>query len=413
MTFVAFPNQCFDERHFRGRGSVIICDDPIFYGDRRGSPYGPAGALQLNPLRNEYQRACVRDLAARISAKIVGSYRDLAGPITAYDPCDKLLEERLKKTGIAYTFLDSPQFLATRQDIHEFPIKNPARPRIMHRVWYNYMKKKLGVLEDTPNLDVYNRKAVTSGLELPEEPTAPAAVPTNPRGARAWFAKFLRERFAAFGPYEDAIVQGRQYLYHSGIAPFLNNGLLTPAEVIAAALEYRDKVPIESLEGFLRQIIGWREYSRLYYLRVPAELARPQELDARPGARRRASQGWYTGAGMPLIVQETIRDAFKYGYLHHIRRLMVMSNYMTLRGVHPDAIYAWMFEFSLDSWEWVMAFNVYSMGTAADGGIAMRKPYLSTTQYLYKISDPATRKSIRADPKSAEWDQLYREHMKK
>ena len=409
MVFVVFPNQCFDERHFRGRDKIIICDDPIFYGDRRGSEYG-VQQLKLNPLRIEYQRACVRDLSARISATIVGNSRDLLktepGTITAFDPCDKLLEKRWRALGIKYTFIDSPQFLATREDIANFPIKTGAsgRPRLMHRTWYDYMKKKLGILANTPNMDIYNRKAIPEAEQGIEEP---GALPTNPRGARAWFAKFLRERFARFGPYEDAIVHGRQYLYHSGIAPFLNNGLLTPAEVIEGALKVSSAVGIESLEGFLRQIIGWREYSRLYYIRVPAAMARPSRSGRRP------NKCWYTGRGLPTIVQETIADAFKYGYLHHIRRLMVMSNYMTLSGLHADAIYAWMFEFSLDSWEWVMVFNVYSMGTYADRGIAMRKPYLSTTQYINRISDAATRKMIRDDPKSKEWDDLYRAFMKK
>lgn len=409
MVFVLFPNQCFDAKIISAvvtpGEKIIIWDSEIFYGDRRGSEYGPAARLKLNPLRIEYQRACVRDLAARVSAEIVGDIRE--GAITAFDPCDKLVEKRLKRAGIKYTFIDSPQFLATRADIDAFPVGSGAagRPHMMHRVWYDYMKKKLGVLLDTPNLDIYNRKAVPIADQNVIEPGP--ELPTNPRGARAWLAKFLRERFARFGPYEDAIVHQRQYLYHSGIAPFLNNGLLTPAEVVEAALAMRDRVPIESLEGFLRQIIGWREYSRLYYLRVPPEIARGNNTRG-----RRPNKSWYTGRGLPVIVQETIRDAFKYGYLHHIRRLMVMSNYMTLCGLHPDAIYAWMFEFSLDSWEWVMVFNVYSMGTWTDRGVAMRKPYLSTTQYIYKISDAATRKILREDPKSAEWDQLYRNRKK-
>jgi deoxyribodipyrimidine photolyase-related protein len=96
---------------------------------------------------------------------------------------------------------------------------------------------------------------------------------------------------------------------------------------------------------------------------------------------------WYTASTKVPIVDATIREAFYYGYIHHIKRLMVMSNFMTLCEVHPDQIFAWMYEFSLDSWDWVMVFNVYSMGTWSDGGHAMRKPYISSAAYIQRMAD--------------------------
>lgn len=201
--------------------------------------------------------------------------------------------------------------------------------------------------------------------------------------------RFLKQRFKNFGAYEDAIDDRSQYMFHSGISVFLKNGLLTPHQVVADTMKYvkthtgRDGIPMSSVEGFIRQIIGWREFCRLYYVVVPPKVYHKNALHA---TVTRINKCWYDGTtGIP-IVDRTIRDAFAYGYLHHIRRLMVMANYMTLSRLHPDLVYKWMYEFSLDSWDWVMVFNCYSMGTYSDGGTATWKPYISSSAYIKKMS---------------------------
>jgi deoxyribodipyrimidine photolyase-related protein len=118
--------------------------------------------------------------------------------------------------------------------------------------------------------------------------------------------------------------------------------------------------------------------------------------------------GWYNTNGVGVsIIDSAIRDAWQYGYLHHIRRLMVVANFMTLSGIHPHQVFAWMYEFSLDSWDWVMVFNVYSMGTWSDGGHAMRKPYVSGSNYLRKMAHMKDKEELQM------WDEMFEAFVKK
>jgi deoxyribodipyrimidine photolyase-related protein len=222
--------------------------------------------------------------------------------------------------------------------------------------------------------------------------------------ARKWFHTFLEKRFDMFGKYEDAIVAESPFMFHSGIAMFLNNGLLLPKYVVAETLAYsrRHNVAVQNVEGFLRQIIGWREYCRLYYVTVPPSVYRKHSRTPNPITKMAAK--WYKGTtGIP-IVDRTIVKAWQYGYLHHIERLMVMANIMTLSRLHPDLVYKWMYEFSMDSWDWVMVFNCYSMGTYSDGGVATWKPYVSSSAYIKRMAREPS------GPWEAVWDDLYRSH---
>jgi deoxyribodipyrimidine photolyase-related protein len=220
-------------------------------------------------------------------------------------------------------------------------------------------------------------------------------IPSNHEEAQAWWKQFLKERFASFGPYEDAIVRDEPVLFHSYCSILLNNGLLTPLQVLKDLTRHYNALPIaqqkaqlSSYEGFVRQVAGWREFSRLYYRMVPPKVYLKNAL----GHTGRLGAVWYkpgeaSKTGLPPIVQDAVNDAWERGYLHHIQRLMVVSNYMNLCGIHPKQVYKWMYEFALDSWEWVMVFNVYGMGTWSDGGHAMRKPYISSPAYLLRMSN--------------------------
>jgi deoxyribodipyrimidine photolyase-related protein len=161
------------------------------------------------------------------------------------------------------------------------------------------------------------------------------------------------------------------------------------------AMKYKSKTTLAGLEGFIRQIIGWREYARFYYYVVPKTIYRKNTFKN----SGRMNKTLYMGTTEIPLVNKTIQYAFNYGYINHIQRLMVMSNYMTLWGYHPDMIYKWMYEFSLDSYDWVMIFNCYSMGSWSDGGKAMRKPYISSANYLLKMSNES----------KGEWSDIWNE----
>lgn len=227
-------------------------------------------------------------------------------------------------------------------------------------------------------------------------------LPITTEDVRKWMRKFFEERFANYGKYQDVILDTDPLLYHSGLSIYLNNGLITPKEVLETATKY--KKDLASYEGFVRQIIGWREYTRYYYHYVPKEIYQENVFG---NTLRTLPKAWYTGdVGIPLV-DKTIVHAMNYGYINHIQRLMVISNYMTLAGYHPNMIYKWMYEFSLDSYEWVMVFNCYSMGAWSDRGFAMRKPYISSSSYLLRMSNH------KKGEWTETWDRLYRAFLEK
>jgi deoxyribodipyrimidine photolyase-related protein len=159
----------------------------------------------------------------------------------------------------------------------------------------------------------------------------------------------------------------------------LNLGLLTPREVVNRALK-RKNIPLPSLEGFIRQIIGWREFMRGAYNTAPL---RSNFF----GHKRKLTRGWYDGTTGLLPLDIVIRRIQQYAYAHHIERLMIVSNIMLLCEIHPDEVYRWFMELFVDSSDWVMVPNVYGMGQLADGGSFATKPYISGSSYILRMSD--------------------------
>jgi deoxyribodipyrimidine photolyase-related protein len=189
----------------------------------------------------------------------------------------------------------------------------------------------------------------------------------------------------------------------------VNRGLITPDVVLrkvrAWYIRQQHQTPdmVASYEGFIRQL-AWREYCRLYYESI-SSLRVKKNFFGMP--KHKLGKEWYhanTGMG---VIDDAIRDAWTMGYLHHIRRLMVVANYMTLSEIHPDAMYQWFMEFALDSYPWVMVFNVYGMGSYSDGGIGSYKPYISSSAYLQKMGVHMTKEE------RVNWDGLYHKFMQK
>jgi deoxyribodipyrimidine photolyase-related protein len=197
--------------------------------------------------------------------------------------------------------------------------------------------------------------------------------------------EFLKSRFEKFGIYEDAIVTKETVLNHSVLSPMLNIGLLTPHKIIDKALEIgKDKnIPLNSMEGFIRQVMGWREFIKIVY--------------EREGTKQRSTNYWKFTRKIPPCfwngttgispIDNTIQKILKTGYCHHIERLMVLGNFMLLCEFDPDEVYRWFMEMFIDAYDWVMVPNVYGMTQFADGGLMTTKPYISGSNYLMKMSD--------------------------
>ncbi|MBC7428806.1 MAG: cryptochrome/photolyase family protein [Bacteriovorax sp.] len=223
--------------------------------------------------------------------------------------------------------------------------------------------------------------------------------PVSRDEALLWLEQFLIKRFKDFGEFEDAISSQHDFLFHSLLSPLLNFGILTPKEVVARSLSFAEEnnTPINSLEGLIRQIIGWREFVRGIY----HEFSDIQDERNFFNHKRKLNASWYDATTGIDPVDCAIKKVTKYAYLHHIERLMVMSNVMLLCEVDPREVHRWFNEMFVDSLDWVMGPNVYGMGQFSDGGIFATKPYICGSNYIIKMSD------YKKGEWSEEMDALY------
>lgn len=214
-------------------------------------------------------------------------------------------------------------------------------------------------------------------------------LPTSHSQALEWFRLFLKDRFKNFGPYEDAIssIQSPDHdiLNHSALSPLMNIGLLPPKTILTETLKFArlNSIPIASVEGFVRQIIGWREFVK----GIDTVFGEKMESSNFFNHHRTLKPVWYSGTtGLPPV-DDAIKKANRRGYNHHIERLMILSNVMLLCQVSPKEVFRWFMEMYVDSYEWVMSPNVYGMGQFSDGGIFATKPYICGSNYILKMSD--------------------------
>lgn len=334
------------------------------------------------------------------------------------DPVDYLAEKRLRKNaaeaGIKLVKHQSPGFINEQEQLESY---FAGKKRFFMNKFYIDQRTRHKILIDNGlplggkwNFDTENRKRLPKNFPVPELnwPSSeknlskakkyvaeifPDAVgssegpypPVDARESRKWLNDFFSERFLNYGEYQDSISRNSNYLFHSVISPMLNIGLLTPAEVIWEALEFagENNVPMNSLEGFIRQILGWREFIRAVYVLK--------------GVEQRNSNFWNCSGKMPAAfynastgiepVDNTIRRLLDTAYNHHIERLMVLGNFMLLCEIEPTGVYNWFMEMYIDSYDWVMVPNVYGMSQFADGGLMSTKPYISSSNYISKMSD--------------------------
>jgi len=223
--------------------------------------------------------------------------------------------------------------------------------------------------------------------------------PVSHASAEKWLDEFLEKRLCAFGTYEDALTHRSKFLYHSVLTPMLNIGLLTPQFVVDRALEIAQKneVELNNLEGFIRQVIGWREFMAIMY--------------EKHGRHLRTKNFWNFSDAMPRsiynnktgipIVDDVLEKVRQDAYAHHIERLMVLGNFFLLLRVKPHDVFRWFSEMFIDAYDWVMVPNVYGMSQFSDGGLLVTKPYLSGSNYLKKMSD------YKAGSWCVVWDALF------
>lgn len=354
------------------------------------------------------------DIRQLISKLII----DGVSKITIINPTDNWIEKRVNHFSqqIEINWLNNPSFLNIKEELIQF--FNPKKKKYFQTTFYKEQRLKRNILIengkpiggkwtfDSENRKKYPRGKVPPILNFPENNSffkealqytknhfgnnighldENAIYPTTFEEAKIWLQNFFITRFNEFGDYEDAIIKEKHFLNHSLLSPLINSGLLTPHFVVSETISYAKKnnIPMNSLEGFIRQIIGWREFIRGVY-EVKGSYERNTNFW---NHTNKIPQSFYTGTTGIEPVDETIKKVLKTGYAHHIERLMILGNFMLLCEISPDEIYKWFMELFIDSYDWVMVPNVYGMGSFADGGIFSTKPYISSSNYIKKMSN--------------------------
>lgn len=361
--------------------------------------------------------------------------------LVVVDPTDDVLLKRLKQWSSEHEVklqqLESPNFVTSVAQFLEY---FEDRKSFHQTSFYQWQRKRLKVLlksDGSPQrgqwtFDTDNRKVLPAKLDPPNLPQFHTSsqdqqdleraqqyvqqhfsdnpgsydhfqYPVTHTQAQQQLQVFLEQRFTNFGPYEDAISDRHPTQFHSVLTSALNIGLLQPQQVLDKTLAYaRDhQVPINSLEGFVRQLIGWREYMRAVYV-LDGHRQRTTNFF---GMRHRLTSKWYQATtGLPPV-DGVIKKVLATGYAHHIERLMIMGNCLLLCRVHPGEVYRWFMELFIDAYDWVMVPNVYAMSQFADGGKLVTKPYISSSNYLLKMADAVTRS--RWSELNPDWDDTW------
>jgi len=367
----------------------------------------------------------------RRMADVLGKFDD----VVCAEPNGLPARKRLEQHGV--NFVPSRQFLTAPDD---FAAWATGRRRLVMEDFYREQRRRFDLLLDGQgkpeggrwNLDRENRKPARDAPTapapwLPEEDEIDAGVrrdldamglaEAGQDGPRLWPAThaearialddFVANRLAGFGPWQDAMVSGERWLYHARLSSSLNLWLLDPLEACEAVHDaYRaGDVPLQSAEGFIRQIIGWREYVwGMYWLR-----GEDWRSDNALGAERPLPEAFWTGETDAECLRSTLQDVSETAYAHHIQRLMILGNLMLLLGVRPWEAVEWFQASFIDGADWVMAPNAAGMASFADGGVMMTKPYAGGGNYIDRMSTYCA--DCRYEPRSCPVTALYWDFM--
>jgi deoxyribodipyrimidine photolyase-related protein len=334
------------------------------------------------------------------------------------DPTDNWLVKHIKQSsdGIDIKWYESPLFINSKKELGTF--FNPNKKKFFQTSFYKNERKKRDILMvsgapeggkltyDSDNRKKYPKGKTPPSLHFPEKSKYHKEAeeyvnesfennygqlnefivyPIDFESAESWLQQFFEHRFHEFGPYEDAIVKEEHFLNHSLLSPLINVGLLNPSDVIEKAITYAktNGIPLNSTEGFVRQILGWREFIRGVY-EVKGTEERTKNFW---NFKRKIPQSFYDGTTGIAPVDDVIKKVLKTAYAHHIERLMILGNFMVLCEFDPDEVYKWFMELFIDAYDWVMVPNVYGMSLYADGGLMSTKPYISSSNYIKKMSN--------------------------
>jgi deoxyribodipyrimidine photolyase-related protein len=427
IAIIIFPHQLFENNPaISPNAEVFLVEEFLFFKQynfhRQKLTYHRATmkfyenylrekGLKVNYIESNNELADVRNLMTRL---VEQGFTE----IHFCDVADNWLEKRIKSFAEKVKLVEhkTPMFINSKQELSNY---FTGKKRYFQTDFYTKQRKERGILIDSDlkpvggkwTFDTENRLKYPKG-KIPPKVEFPSknefvkeaenyvkanfnnnygklksefVYPTTYAESRNWLTQFLENRFLEFGEYEDSLVANEQILHHSLLTPMMNVGLITPHEIIETTLEFaaEKNISLNSLEGFIRQIIGWREFIRGVY-----ETAGTRERTMNFWKfKRKIPETFWTGKTGIEPIDITIKKVLETGYCHHIARLMVIGNFMLLCEFDPDEVYRWFMELFIDAYDWVMVTNVYGMSQFADGGLMATKPYISGSNYLSKMSD--------------------------
>jgi deoxyribodipyrimidine photolyase-related protein len=428
MNFIIFPHQLYDIKLDKDY-KIYIVEEPRYFTD-----------FKFHKLKLAYHRTTMKkyydNLKKSYNIKYINFdqvnnkfYKELK-EITIYDPYDNILLDKLNKI-IKVNILENIQFLLNNKEIHEIQKELFPNKKYRHDVFYKYMRIKHDILinnkkpvGDKWSFDSENRIKLPKNIDVPDIPKIKKnkyiieaikyintnfknnygelenfIYPIDHKSSLLWLNNFLEERLSNFGKYEDAVSTDYDFIFHSVLSPMMNIGLLQDKTVVdisyAFYLKNKKKIQISSFEGFIRQIIGWRQYVYFLYILEGDKMRKTNLLDH----HNKLNDKWWNNIEMPPI-DFLIEKIKKYAYVHHIERLMFLSNWLLLNQTHPNEVYRIFMEWTIDAYDWAMVPNVYGMGQSASD-IMMTRLYFSSSNYILKMSN------FKKDNWTIIWDAVY------
>ena len=437
-----FPHQLFENTKWIDKSAkVFLIEETLFFSQypfhkqkilfHRSSMQFYFNYLVTNGFDVEYvnNQDDISDVRLLIKHLVSSEYENFK----MINPDDNYLFNRINKSveklNVSIEIFDNPQFLNTILELDSF-FKNKEK-KFFQTSFYISQRKKMKILlnkDDKPvgdkwSFDTDNRKKYPKGkiapkINFPSKDSIYIEAekyvkkyfnnnygnineqinyPYTHSSAKKWLEQFIKFRFKEFGDYEDAVMVDETFLNHSVLSPMLNIGLITPNEVISEVLKHKNDIPINSLEGFVRQIIGWREFIRGIYHYKGVQQRNSNFFDF----KRKMPKSFYDGSTGVFPFDNCIKKVLQNAYSNHIERLMILGNFMLLCEINPNDIYKWFMELYVDAYDWVMVPNIYGMSQFSDGGLMSSKPYISSSNYIKKMSD------YKNGPWSKIWDALY------
>ena len=431
MILILLPNQLFEYKYIKNIKNIknidkiYLVEEPRYFTD-----------FNFHKMKLVYHRATMKIYFDNIKKKIKNieyyNFKDVKNSfykklkdVIMFDIVDYVLEEKLTKL-MNITFINTPNFLLTKQDIIDNKNEFFKNDKYYQDQFYRFQRKRLDILMknnkpvgDKWSFDSENRQKLPNNINIPKIPKIKKnkyileaeeyvlsnfknnygdldlIYPITHKESKKWLRIFLKERLKLFGDYQD-YVNEEHFLFHSVLSPMMNVGLLLDKDVIKISDNFyqKNKIPINSFEGFIRQVIGWRNYVYSIYLLEGKKMYNSNFFKH----KRKIDNKWWEGNTGIIVIDNIINKIKKTAYFHHIERLMYLGNILLMLEKDPKEVHRIFMEWTIDSYDWVMVPNVMGMSQHSDGGLMMTRPYFSSSNYIINMSN---------NKRDGEWDKIW------